>query len=77
MSCFQHGINIYGREITTKKRIEKSFVGLCCLNNTACTHLEVSVSSGPEAHASSSLQKFIHYVLGLKSAILNKGLHKI
>ena len=58
-----------------KKNWEK-FVILSCLNNTACAHLEVSVSSGPEAHAISTLQKFISYVLGLKSAILNKGLHK-
>ena len=67
---------LWERNYYQKKNWEK-FVRLSCLNNTACTHLEVSVSSGPEAHAISSPQKFICYFLSLKSAILNKGLQKI
>jgi hypothetical protein len=59
-------------EITTKKRIERSFSE--CLNNAACAHLKVSVSSGPEAPTISSTWQNVIICLG---TILDKGLHVI
>ena len=76
-TAYLHGI-AWERDYYWKKHWEK-FVRLNFLDNAACAHLNISVSSGPESwcHFLSMKMDLKSAMFGLKFTNLDKGLHVI